>query len=49
VHFSVQKLLSKYHTLKTADFSIPEFPLAINKRGLVNFFSNICKLCSLLL
>lgn len=42
VHFSVQKLLSKDHILKTADFNIPEFPpefpLAVNETGLVSFY-----------
>jgi hypothetical protein len=54
VHFSVQKLLSEYHILKTADFNIPdfppEFPLAVNETGLVSFyFLNLCNLSSWLL
>jgi hypothetical protein len=53
VHFSVQKLLSKDHIMKTTNFSIPDrtkFPPAANETGLVSlYFFESLNLTTLLL
>jgi hypothetical protein len=41
VHLSVEKLLSKVHVIKTADFNIPDrtkYPPSINETGLVSVY-----------